>query len=384
MSRSAPASGNPSGEVSFTRSDGGTLVLQLAGAWVLRGRRPDIHLVEEELHRGGVRRLTFDAQHLEEWDSGILTFLVQVLEFCKAQKIPTDRSGLPAGVQALLGLSEAVPEKEGARGGTRRSPLLERLGLGAIAAFDEAQAFLEFIGRAGIAFFRFLSFRARFRASDLMLYVQECGAEALPIVTLISFLFGLILAFMGAVQLRQFGASIYVADLVALAMAREMGAVMTAVIMSGRTGAAFAAQLGTMKVTEEIDALTTMGISPMEFLVLPRMIALFLMMPLLTVYANIVGVLGGATVAIGMLDLSPTQYFRQTIDAVTLGDFALGIIKSGIFGLLIAVAGCMRGMQSGNSASAVGDAATSAVVTSIVFIIVTDGIFAVVCNVLGV
>lgn len=384
MSRAPQASSPSGGEVSLSRSDGGSLAIRMTGSWILRAPRPAAANLEGEIAKGGVKQVAFDATGVEAWDSGILTFLVQVLEFCKAHGIEVDRTGLPPGVQALLRLAEAVPEKEGARAKPRRAPLLERIGLRAESAFEEVRAFLEFIGSASVAAFRFATFRARFRASDLVLYIQECGAEALPIVTLISFLFGLILAFMGAVQLRQFGASIYVADLVALAMAREMGAVMTGIIMSGRTGAAFAAQLGTMKVTEEIDALTTMGIEPMEFLVLPRMIALFVMMPLLCVYADLVGVAGGAVVGIGMLDLSPVEFFRQTVDAVTLKDFALGIVKSGVFGVLIAVAGCLRGMQCGNSASAVGDAATSAVVTGIVFLIVTDGLFAVLCNVLGI
>ena len=185
-------------------------------------------------------------------------------------------------------------------------------------------------------------------------------------------------------ELQQFGAQIYVADLVGIAMAREMGALMTGIIMSGRTGAAFAAQLGTMQVNEEIDALSTFGLSSMEFLVLPRMIALIVMMPLLCVYADLMGILGGALVGVGMLGLSVTQYLNETLHGVGLLDFAVGILKSGVFGVLVAVAGCMRGIQCGRSASAVGLAATSAVVTGIVFIIVTDGIFAVLTNALGI
>jgi phospholipid/cholesterol/gamma-HCH transport system permease protein len=226
--------------------------------------------------------------------------------------------------------------------------------------------------------------RARFRRSDLVGVVYECGAAALPIVTLISFLVGLILAFVGAIQLQQFGAQIYVADLVGIAMAREMGALMTAIIMSGRTGAAFAAQLGTMQVNEEIDALSTFGLSSMEFLVLPRMLALIMMMPLLCIYADLMGIVGGAVVGVGMLNLSVTQYANETIHGVALADFAVGIVKSSVFGVLVAISGCMRGIQSGRSASAVGLAATSAVVTAIVFIIVTDGVFAVLTNVLGI
>jgi phospholipid/cholesterol/gamma-HCH transport system permease protein len=219
---------------------------------------------------------------------------------------------------------------------------------------------------------------------DLMLLIQECGAQALPIVTLISILVGLILAFVGAVQLKMFGAQIYVADLVGIAMAREMGAMMTGIIMAGRTGAAFAAQLGTMQVNEEIDALKTLGISPMEFLVMPRIIALVLMMPLLCIYADFMGILGGLLVGIGMLDLSFMEYLNETREALTLTHFSVGIFKGVVFGILVALSGCLRGMQCGRSSSAVGLAATSAVVTAIVAIIMCDGLFAIITNTLGI
>jgi phospholipid/cholesterol/gamma-HCH transport system permease protein len=226
--------------------------------------------------------------------------------------------------------------------------------------------------------------QASFRWSDVLALMQASGSQALPIVSLISGLIGLILAFMGAIQLRQFGAQIYVADLVGIGMTREMGAVMTGIIMAGRTGAAFAAQLGTMQVNEEIDAYSTLGISPMEFLVLPRMLALVLMMPLLCVYADLLGMLGGVVVATGLLDISLVEYVNETRAAVSLTDIGLGVVKSGLFGVLIALAGCLRGMQCGRSASAVGDAATSAVVTGIVLIIATDGLLAVITEVLGI
>jgi len=235
-----------------------------------------------------------------------------------------------------------------------------------------------------IALGRFMVGRARYRRVDLMVAIQDCGANAFGIVTLISFLVGTILAFMGAVQLEQFGASIFVADLVGIGMARDMGAMMTAIIMAGRTGAAFAAQLGTMKVTQEIDALTTMGISPIEFLVLPRVLALILMMPLLCFYSDLMGMLGGAAVGSGVLGLSFTTYFRETFHAVTLGDVLGGVFKSSVYGVIIAISGCLRGFQCGNNSSAVGDAATSAVVTGIVFIVVACGAFALVFNILGI
>ena len=243
---------------------------------------------------------------------------------------------------------------------------------------------LKFLGEMAVTFFRLVRLRVRFRAVDLFLLVQQCGAQALPIVTLISFLVGVILAFVGAVQLKQFGAQIYVADLVGIAIVHEMGAMMTGIIMAGRTGAAFAAQLGTMKVTQEIDAFTTMGFSPLEFLVLPRVIALVLMMPLLCLYADLIGVLGGAVVGLGMLDLSWTTSIRETMHAVGLTDLFGGIFKSAVYGVLVALSGCLRGIQCGNSSSAVGDAATSAVVTGIVAIVAACGIFAVVFYVLGI
>jgi phospholipid/cholesterol/gamma-HCH transport system permease protein len=239
-----------------------------------------------------------------------------------------------------------------------------------------------FLGEVTLAFGRLLVGRARFRRSDLTLTLEQCGADALPIVSLVSFLVGLILAFIGAIQLRLFGAEIFVADLVGLGMAREMGAMMTAIIMAGRTGAAFAAQLGTMTVNEEIDALRALGIPPMDFLVLPRMLALMLMMPLLALYAVLLGMLGGALVGVGMLDITVTQYVQQTQAAIGLDSFFWGVLKAAVYGALVAIAGCLRGMQCGRSAAAVGQAATSAVVTAIVMIVVASGVLNLIDNVL--
>jgi phospholipid/cholesterol/gamma-HCH transport system permease protein len=243
---------------------------------------------------------------------------------------------------------------------------------------------LAFIGEATIAFVRMLAGKAKFRPHDLFITIQESGAQALPIVSLISVLVGLILAFVGAIQLRMFGAQIYVADIVGIAMVRVMGAIMTGIIMAGRTGAAFAAQLGTMQTNEEIDALRTLGISPMEFLVLPRMLALMLMMPLLCVYADLMGIFGGFIVGVGMLDITPMQYYMQTKSAVSLTNLSIGLFHSAVFGVLVALSGCLRGMQCGRSASAVGEATTSAVVTAIVTIIIATAIITFACQVLGI
>ena len=263
-------------------------------------------------------------------------------------------------------------------------PFLTRLGSGSLAVVEASGTALGFIGQTALSLGRFLIGRAQVRSSDLWILVQQTGAQALPIVALISVLVGLILAFVGSVQLKLFGAQIYVANLVAIGMTREMGAMMAAIIMAGRTGASFAAQLGTMQVNEEIDALKTLGVDPIDFLVLPRMLALIMMMPLLCVYADVLGILGGFVVGVGMLDIGPVQYWNQTLAWVRPGDLALGIGKSAIFGIIIAVSGCLRGIDCGRSAAAVGAAATSSVVTAIVWIVVADGLFAVVTSVLGI
>jgi phospholipid/cholesterol/gamma-HCH transport system permease protein len=360
------------------------VVVRLAGPWLLRAARPRPEELEAQLEGPRVPRLSFDTAGLAGWDSALVAFLARVLRTCEERGIAAERSGLPEGVRRLLALAEAVPERAGARSEAPTPPWLARLGLAASGFGGALAAPLAFLGETTLALGRLFALRARFPLRDFLLYVQQCGAQALPIVTLIGFLIGLILAFMGAVQLLRFGATIYVADLVTLAMVREMGAVMTAVVMAGRTGAAFAAQLGTMKVTEEIDALRTLGIPPIEFLVLPRVLALVLMMPLLCLYADFWGIVGGVVVAAGMLDLTMTQYLNETFAAATLTDLSLGVGKSVVFGALVGVAACYQGMRTGASASAVGDSATAAVVNGIVLIIVMDGIFAVLSHVLGI
>jgi phospholipid/cholesterol/gamma-HCH transport system permease protein len=213
--------------------------------------------------------------------------------------------------------------------------------------------------------------------------IEEAGAQALPIVTLINFLVGIILAFVGAIQLQAFGAEIYVADLVAIAIVREMGPMMTAIIVAGRSGAAYAAHIGTMVVNEEVDALKTMGISPIDFLVTPRIFALSLMMPLLALYADFIGILGGALVGQSILNLPFRLYYTQTIAALNPTHFLLGLIKAGIYGSLVAIAGCLTGIHSGRSAAAVGASTTRAVVNSIVLIIVASAVTTIIYSLFG-
>jgi phospholipid/cholesterol/gamma-HCH transport system permease protein len=372
-------------ELSFERSEGDTLLIRLKGSWTIGHKLPTGAEVQSQVESDpAIKQITFDTLEISDWDSGLLSFLTKIINQCSAKNITVNQEGLPEGVRKLIDLAFAVPERKGARREAVREPILPRIGASTIAAGQASIDTLNFIGDAFLAFLKFFVGKARFQRADLMLTIQQCGIQALPIVSLISVLVGLIFAFIGAVQLMMFGAQIFVADLVAIAMTRVMGAVMVGVIMAGRTGAAFAAQIGTMQVNEEIDALQTLGIAPMEFLVLPRMLALILMMPLLCVYADLMGILGGFIVGVGMLDITVKQYINQTINAMNLYHFFIGIVHALVFGVLIALAGCLRGIQCGRSASAVGLATTSAVVTSIVAIVIATAIITVACNIIGI
>ncbi|HZK14195.1 MAG TPA: ABC transporter permease [Desulfobaccales bacterium] len=373
------------GEMIMEQPAADTLKLILSGDWKLGGELPEADQVQQRLEDGpGVHNLVFDTRELTSWDSGLLTFLMNLGTLCSREKILLNRDGLPPGAQRLLELALAVPEETDARQAEGRVPFLAYLGNQTVDLFQSAGEMLEFIGDAVFAVQRLLRGKAQYRRSDLGLIMQSVSAQALPIVSLISFLVGLILAFIGAIQLKLFGAQIYVADLVGIAMVRLMAAIMTGIVMAGRTGGAFAAQLGTMQVNQEIDALKTLGISPMEFLVLPRMLALALMMPLLCLYANIMGILGGMVVGVWMLDIGFMQYYNETAKSVGLWNLGIGLFSGLVFGVIVALAGCMRGMQCGRSASAVGDAATSAVVTGIVGIILSTAVITVLCNFLGI
>lgn len=382
--RDATVEGASPSAAEVVRQHDGAVLVRLSGAWRLTAALPSSKPLEDALRGTRPSALRFDASTLETWDTGLLTYLDRVTAVCAEREIPVEHDGLPPGVVRLLELAHAVPSRTGADGSEKRAGFLARAGLEAIAVRKAGGEIIAFVGLLTIALGRMFRGKARFRSADLALFMQDCGAAALPIVTLISFLVGVILAFVGAVQLEQFGAQIYVADLVGLAMVRQMGALMAAIIMAGRTGAAFAAQLGSMKVNEEIDALTTMGIPPLEFLVLPRFLALVLMMPLLCIYADVLGILGGFVVGTTMLGLSLSQYWNQTVNALTLLDCVPGLIMSVFFGGLVALFGCLRGMQCAGSSSAVGDAATSAVVSGIVSIIVADAIFTVLFDILGI
>jgi phospholipid/cholesterol/gamma-HCH transport system permease protein len=317
-------------------------------------------------------------------DSAVVAWLLRVVRLCNDRGLAFTAQDLPPSAQRLLGLALSVPERKGARRLARNDSFLVAVGRAALVLLHTVRDWLAFTGELLAEVLNFLRGRARVPVRDIWQTLDQCGPSALPIVTLISTLVGVILAFIGAQQLRQFGATIYVANLVGVGMLREMGAVMAAVIMAGRTGAAFAAQLGTMQVNEEIDALKTFGFSPMQYLVIPRVLALVVMMPLLCLYADCLGILGGALVSALTLDISLAQYYHQTVSAVHLIDVWLGVLKSGVFGILVALAGCIAGMRCGRSASAVGTAVTTAVVSGIVSIVLADAVFAVITEILGI
>lgn len=358
----------------------GSLELAISGSWIHGTELPELPPARPGTDETMPKRVRLVAEDLGEWDSRLPIALIRLIDGYRQAGAEVDFGSLPEGVQGLLRLAYAVPERAGARRRERRVPIVEQVGKVVLHGLGDALDLVRFIGETTLALAALARGAARFRAADLAIAIQAAGPSALAIVTLISLLVGLILAFVGAAQLSLFGAQIFIADLVGLGMVREMGPLMTAILMAGRTGASYAAQLGTMNVNSEIDALKTMGISPVEFLVLPRMLALVLMMPLLGVYADFMGILGGAVIGQGVFDLNSVQFLHGVDRAVDLYDFGIGIFKSLVFAVLIATAGCMRGMRCGRSASAVGDAATSAVVDGIVYIVVADSIITLLCN----
>jgi phospholipid/cholesterol/gamma-HCH transport system permease protein len=355
--------------------------LTITGEWVM-GKSPSCENLCANLPTESIHTIYLTTIDLRFWDSSLPTTLLQLARWCEKNKITLHTEKLPAELQQLLNLATAIP------------PYKTTTRIQSISFFESAQINLQkilkslaltfiFIGELSIALKNWFAGKTKTRKQDILFFIEQAGPKGLAIVTLIALLVGMILAYLGSVQLRQLGAQIYVADLVAIGMVREMGALMTAVIMAGRTGAAYAAQLGTMQTNEEIDALKTMGISSMEFLVLPRLIALVFVMPLLCIYANLVGIIGGALVATGM-DVNFNQYIIETQSSIDWIDITTGLVKSVVFGILIAIAGCQAGIQCGRNSDAVGMAATNAVVRAIVYLVVADAAFNILYDKLGI
>ncbi|MDP1982112.1 MAG: ABC transporter permease [Sulfuritalea sp.] len=300
---------------SGTAEDSGTLFITLGGRWRIDQHLPAPDTLQDRLD-ASVRKVRFDAGELADWDSGLLSFVAGVGKSCAQRGIAVDGSGLPPGAQRLLAMALAVPEQQLAGHDKAPQGLSAQVGTATLEFVRGLPQMLEFLGQVVLSLLRLLTGRASFRIRDLWLEIEEVGPRALPIVSVISFLVGLILAYLGADQLKLVGAQIFIADLVAIGMVREVGALMTGIIIAGRTGAAFAAQLGTMQVNEEIDAFKTLGISAIDFLVLPRMLALMLMVPLLTLYSGFIGMLAGLLVSATIFDIGVFEYYTETLRAL--------------------------------------------------------------------
>lgn len=359
-------------------SEGDSRVLTISGEWMRGGPLPVI--------RGEPPNAPpdhYETSELTGFDSTLPAFLLARIRERQRDGMISPLTGLPTDLRGLMELALSVPEESEAKEKHVKTTELGKLGGHSLNIWHGFLNVAEFTGLSLLSLGRFLTGRAHFRSDEFWHTVQQCGAAALPIVSLISFLIGLIMAFVGNVQLANFGASLYVADLVGIAMVREMGVMMTAIIMSGRTGAAFAAHIGSMKANQEIDALRTFGFNPFDFLVLPRMLALVLMMPLLTMYANGIGILGGMLVG-SAVGIPPALYWYETLTVLSLENAFLGVMKSIFFGVVIAVAGCMQGMNSEVSSAGVGRATTRAVVFSITAIIILDSAFAAIFTILDI
>jgi len=338
-------------------------------------------LVREELVRTirsqPLKNVVIDLGAVEYFDSAGAAILMEVQSVCREMDNSLKLVHVPSRIQSFFDLISIEHYKKAKVLGPRPAAgLLTQIGDGALKFHSNAVDILTFIGAAVIAFFQDLSRPRQIRWDPVWKLIERSGSDAVPIVLILNFLQGAILAFQAAIQLRKFGANIFVADLVSVSICLEMGPLLTALIVSGRSGAAYAAQIGTMQVNEEIDALRVMAIDPIRYLVLPRIIAVAFVLPCLTLFADLVGVLGGCVVAVVSLDLTPLSYFNQVHKILEVSDVAKGLVKSFTFGVEIAMIGCLRGFQVRGGAENVGKATTSAVVTCIFLLTVTDAFFA--------
>ena len=327
----------------------------------------------------GARAATvdLDAAPIDYCDGSGIALLIQLHRLQQQNGGKLEIRGLRPEFQELLDDWLQGSVEAGQSEGKVHTPLVEEIGRGAVQLWEDIHELISFVGQLGLAMVKAARHPRTIRWRDALLIAEEVGVNALPIVALLSFLVGVIMAFQSAVALRQFGAEIFVANMIGLSVLREMGPLMTAIILAGRSGSAFAAEIGTMKVREEIDALKTMGLEPVRFLVVPRVLAGLAMTPVLTVFADLLGVMGGSVVMLS-LGFPLITFFNQLQLAVSYGSFVGGLVKAFAFGILIAAIGCLRGLQTQTGASAVGLSTTHAVVSGIILIVITDGIFTVI------
>lgn len=367
-------------EVRIDNQTDGTSRIELSGDWSDYGQCPAWHDVFVKVSGN---RVTFACGSLGQWNTSLVTYLFHLSKAFQAGGVVLDYSSLPEGVQTLLGLAQAVPERK-LTSDAKRGRLLERVSKSVISTVRTSLSILDFTGALIVAVLRFVGFQSRTSIGDVLRQTMRCGHQALGIISLVSFLIGVILAFIGLIPLRMFGAEVYIASLIGIGILRLMAPVMVGVVMAGRTGAAFAAELGAMQVNEEVDAYIAMGVSPMEVLVVPRFLALSFAMPLLNVYANLMGILGGLTIAWLYSGILPKAFLQQLYATTKMSNLFIGIFTAWVFGILVSMCGCYHGMKSGRNSSAVGQAATSAVVSSIICMVISTAIITLVTVVLGI
>ena len=369
---------------SFTEGrEGDSLVLRFEGEWTT----PQVALADKAL-RGiearGVSRAELDLSGIELLDTTGAWLVARCRLGLEAAGAEVAVSGSNPARNALLAKvlhQQAPPEP---KPGNVLVLQVARLGAATIEAAGNAKDLLGFLGHTVIVLARVLSHPARLRFTAMVYHMQKTGLDALPIVGLLSFLIGVVMAYQGADQLQRFGAEIFTVNLVGIAVLRELGILLTAIIVAGRSGSAFTAQIGTMKVNEEVDALRTIGLDPMEVLVLPRILALVLVLPLLTFYADIMGLIGGALMAALALDITVVQFIERLRDAVTVDTFLVGLVKAPVFAFIIAMVGCYEGLQVTSSAESVGTRTTRSVVEAIFLVIVLDALFSIFFSFIGV
>jgi phospholipid/cholesterol/gamma-HCH transport system permease protein len=327
------------------------------------------------------RPVTVDASAVDYCDGAGIALFVDLLRHPREPVVEIENLK-PAIASLLAGVDPRRLERDLDPEPPRR-PVIEEIGFAATGVWHDLKAQVSFIGEISAALFHAATHPQSVRWRDVWRVCERAGVDALPIVALISFLLGMILAFQSAIPMKRFGAEVFVADLIGLAMLRELGPLMTAILLAGRSGAAFAAEIGTMRVNQEVDALTTMGLDPVRFLVTPRVIAALITVPLLTLFANLVGLMGGA-LTMQSFSIPFVTFFKEVDAAVQLQDFLAGFVKTFVFAILIAGIGCLRGLETKAGASAVGDSATRAVVTGIIMLVIVDGLFALAYYVLNI
>jgi phospholipid/cholesterol/gamma-HCH transport system permease protein len=369
-----------------TSTEHDRLVLTAGGSWTIH-QAAAVDGALRAVSVNGARRALFDLSQVSAFDSAGAWLLCRTLQEMKTHGIAAETAGLAASYEPLLKVVEAAKEGAIERPGIVRrhwTAMVERVGRATVEFFAEGKALLSFYGMTVIAYLAIVRRPRSLRLVSLVNQIEQSGLNAVPIVCLLSFLIGIVIAYVGADQLRQFGAEIFTVNLLGVIMLREIGVLMTAIMIAGRSGSAFTAQIGTMQVNEEIDAMRTLGLDPMHVLVLPRINGLLISLPILAFLSNVAGLLGGAVMATVVLDVTFLQFLQQLQSVVTTNHFFVGMVKAPVFAFIIAIVGCYEGLRVSGSAESVGRMTTKSVVTSIFLVIIADAIFSIIFSSLGI